>query len=68
MDQESIHAICIPVIFVAVLCFCCAAESQIPTYADIVYAEVERQPLHLDLYLSENAPAPTPPVIWIHGG
>lgn len=38
------------------------------TQRDVVYAEVEGQPLHLDLYLPRRAPTPAPLVIWLHGG
>jgi len=35
---------------------------------NIIYTETEHGPLHLDLYLPDNAPAPVPLIIWIHGG
>jgi acetyl esterase/lipase len=39
-----------------------------PTHADLTYAEIEGHPLMLDLYLPSASAAPTPLVVWIHGG
>ena len=50
---------------------CCAPlrAQTVPTHADLVYAEVGGQPLRLDLYLpTNNVQAPTPLLVWIHGG
>jgi len=43
----------------------CAVE---PTIADVQYAEVGQQALHLDIYLPESGSAPHPVVVHIHGG
>ena len=39
-----------------------------PTLPDIEYARIDGQPLLLDLYLAPVAEAPTPLIIWVHGG
>src|SRR5690349_402331 len=48
-----------------------AAEPIKPTHADVVYAEVDGNQLHLDLYLPKDDPKKTerlPLVVFIHGG
>ena len=44
------------------------ADAQEPTLPDIEYARIDGQPLLLDLYLAPVAEAPTPLIIWVHGG
>lgn len=38
------------------------------TWRDLVYAEVEGQPLELDLYAPQRTDGAAPLVIWLHGG
>lgn len=45
-----------------------ALAQVVPTHADLSYAEIEGHPLMLDLYLPAASAAPTPLVVWIHGG
>lgn len=42
--------------------------SKIQIINDIVYAQINSQNLGLDLYISENDPAPHPLLIFVHGG
>ena len=44
------------------------SDAQEPTLPNVEYARVDGQPLLLDLYLAPAAEAPTPLIIWVHGG
>ncbi len=44
------------------------AEAKEPTLPNVEYARVEGQPLLLDLYLAPATEAPTPLIVWVHGG
>jgi acetyl esterase/lipase len=48
----------------------CAASAQyaVKAQANLTYATVGSQKLLLDLYLPQGVAAPTPVVLWIHGG
>ncbi len=52
---------------VAVLAALGAAPQDAPAPRTLTYAEVGGRPLQLDLYLAKSE-APTPLVLWIHGG
>jgi acetyl esterase/lipase len=43
-------------------------ESRVVIHRDLVYAEVEGEPLELDLYLPAERRGPVPVVLWMHGG
>jgi acetyl esterase/lipase len=45
-----------------------AVAQTVPTFPDLVYAEVGGQPLRLDLYLPPDGSEPRPLLVWIHGG
>lgn len=45
-----------------------AAAQAVPTFPDLVYADVGGQPLRLDLYLPADGVRPRPLLVWIHGG
>jgi acetyl esterase/lipase len=52
-------------------CFRAAAQDQFPAYRselNIVYANVDGRDLKLNAFLPENAKAPTPAIVEIHGG
>ncbi len=58
-----------------ILTIASVCSAQAPTFNDIVYANVQRDngtfmPVHLDIYWRNNVPpaAPSPCVLWIHGG
>jgi acetyl esterase/lipase len=44
------------------------ATVQEPVHADLVYASAGDRVLTLDLYLPQDAPAPVPLIVWVHGG
>ena len=45
-----------------------APAQTVPTFPNLVYAEVGGQPLRLDLYLPADGVEPRPLLVWIHGG
>ncbi len=49
-------------------CIGWAQAQTVPTFPDLVYAEVGGQPLRLDLYLPPGGIEPRPLLVWIHGG
>jgi acetyl esterase/lipase len=55
------------------LALCPIAAAQVPTFDDVVVGQVPLDaggtvPLYTDVYLPANVSAPTPCVVWIHGG
>ncbi len=59
-------------VLIAALCLELALPAlglaQEPTLPNIEYARVDTQPLLLDLFLAPAAEAPTPLIVWVHGG
>jgi acetyl esterase/lipase len=48
---------------------CLPASAQIvPTHPDLSFADIEGHALMLDLYLPTASAAPSPLVVWVHGG
>ena len=45
-----------------------AQSQQLPTHADLTYAQLGGRDLQLDLYLPDIGTEPLPLVIWVHGG
>lgn len=59
------------ILFSVVICLRAAAQEQFPPYhseLNIVYANVDGRDLKLNAFLPENAKAPTPAIVEIHGG
>lgn len=64
------HLRVLPLAFLALGSF---ATAQVPTFDDVVVGQVPLDaggtvPLYTDVYVPPNATAPTPCVVWIHGG
>jgi poly(3-hydroxybutyrate) depolymerase len=60
-------------LLLAFVAFCPLAAAQVPAFDDVVVGIVPLDgggtvPLYTDVYLPANAGAPTPCVVWIHGG
>ena len=45
-----------------------SVQAQVPTLANVEYARVNNQPLHLDLYLPDAPATARPLMIFVHGG
>jgi len=55
------------ILFTTIIIFALQLSAAVKKYSDIVYVNVDKKPLKLDLYVPNTTPDP-PLLIWIHGG